>query len=103
MVSTRFLLGAATTVACALVTTPPAFAANGVFGGSTADGQPIVLRTDKKAKRLKSLVVAWVAACDSGQSMPMSIELDRGQAPARLRPRCRRPRRLPQREGPLRR
>ena len=61
--------------AFALVAPGSALGADAVFGGSTSAGQAIVLKADKKAKRLKSMVVAWTAECDDGRRFPVSFEL----------------------------
>jgi hypothetical protein len=60
--------------ALSLVAVPAATAAP-VFGGSTAAGEPIVLTTDPKAKKLRSVVIAWVARCEDGMLFPGAIEL----------------------------
>jgi hypothetical protein len=49
--------------AFSLIVVPPAFGAAGVFGGSNADGDAIVLTTDAKAKKLRGAVIAWHASC----------------------------------------
>ena len=49
---------------------PPAFSANGVFGGSTSAGEAIVITTDAKAKKLRSAVTSWVAPCRNGMYFP---------------------------------
>jgi hypothetical protein len=49
-----------------LTATPPALARGGVYGGTTAGDEAIVLRTDAKGKRLKSVVVGWTADCSDG-------------------------------------
>jgi hypothetical protein len=61
--------------ALSLLATPTAFAANGVFGGSTSAPEAIVINTDGKAKKLRSAVVAWEAACGDGATFPLAIEL----------------------------
>jgi hypothetical protein len=67
---------AACVVAAFFVTTAPAFAANGVYGGTTSDDEPIVLTTDAKGMKLRSAVVAWEAPCKSGPRFPMAIALE---------------------------
>lgn len=57
----------AASVAGSLLFAPAALARGAVFGGSTAASQPIVVRTDAKAKRLSSAVIAWTADCKGGQ------------------------------------
>jgi hypothetical protein len=71
----RKLLPIALAAALPLVAVPPAFAASGVFGGSTSAGEAIVLTTDAKAKKLRSAVIAWDAPCADGRSFPMAVEL----------------------------
>lgn len=68
---------AAFVVAAALscIATPPAFSANGVYGGTTSDDDPIVITTDAKGKKLRSAVVAWAAPCQSGTRFPMATTL----------------------------
>jgi hypothetical protein len=68
---------AAFVVAAALsfIATPPAFGANGVYGGTTSDDEPIVITTDAKGNKLRSAVVAWRAPCTSGRGFRMAISL----------------------------
>jgi hypothetical protein len=68
---------AAFTVAAALssIATPPAFGANGVFGGSTSAAEAIVITTDAKVKKLRSAVIAWDAACQDGRSFALASAL----------------------------
>jgi hypothetical protein len=54
---------------------PPAFGANGVFGGSTSAAEAIVITTDAKAKKLRSAVIVWEAACQDGRSFPLASAL----------------------------
>lgn len=61
--------------ALAVIATPPAFGANGVYGGSTSDDEPIVITTDAKGKKLRSAVIAWRAPCASGRGFRMAISL----------------------------
>lgn len=56
----------ATGVAGSLISAPAALARGPVFGGVSSERQAIVLRTDAKAKRLKSAVIAWSADCKDG-------------------------------------
>jgi hypothetical protein len=58
-----------------LIAAPPAFAAEGVYGGTTSADEAIVLRTDAEAKKLRSVVIAWVAPCQDGARFPLAIEL----------------------------
>jgi hypothetical protein len=64
-------------IAAAAVTAAPApaHAANAVYGGSTSAGAAIVVKADKQAKRLRSAVVQWRAACDDGRGFPIAGEL----------------------------
>jgi hypothetical protein len=68
---------AAFIVAAALsfIATPPAFSANGVYGGTTGDDDAIVVTTDAKGQKLRSAVVAWGARCQGGSRFPMAITL----------------------------
>jgi hypothetical protein len=70
-------LGSAVVLAAAvsLIAASPAFSATGVFGGSTSAGEAIVLTTDAKAKKLRSVVIAWEAPCQDGRIFPMAIKL----------------------------
>ena len=61
-----FRTALAAAVAASLAAAPSALARKPVFGGATRDDQAIVLRTDGKAKKLKSAVIAWSAACKGG-------------------------------------
>lgn len=65
-----------------LVLAPSADAATAVFGGTTSDDEPIVVRSDTKAKTLRSLVVSWEAKCGDGMYLPVANEL----TAIRLRP-----------------
>lgn len=67
--------GALGAVALTLATAPSAFAAGSVFGGSTNDGDPIVLNGDGAAKQLKSAVIAAEAKCDNGMYWPLSVKV----------------------------
>jgi hypothetical protein len=71
----RRVVASALAAAFSLFVAPPAFAASGVFGGSTAGGEPIVLTTDAKAKKLRSAVIAWRADCADGRFFGVGIEL----------------------------
>ena len=53
----------------------PSAAGSAVFGGSTRGNEPIVLRADGKAKKLRSVVIAWEAACGDGTNFPGVGEL----------------------------
>jgi hypothetical protein len=71
----RRLVASALAAAFSLIIAPPSLGASGVFGGSTADGEAIVLKTDVKAKKLRSAVIAWRAECADGALFPLGIEL----------------------------
>ena len=62
-------------VAGSLLAAPPALARGPVFGGATTNSQAIVLRTDAKAKKLTSAVVAWEATCTDGLGWTDSADL----------------------------
>ena len=63
-------------IAAIAVTTPaPALAGNAVYGGSTSAGAAIVINADKKAKKLRSMVVSWRANCDDGRGFPVAAPL----------------------------
>ena len=68
--------------ALSLVLAPAAGAATAVFGGSTNAYEPIVLRSDAKARALRSLVVSWEAKCGDGTYFAIANELET----IRLRP-----------------
>ncbi len=91
-------------IAAIAVTTPaPALAGNAVYGGSTSAGAAIVINADKKAKKLRSMVVSWRAELRRRHAASPS--------PCRWRPWSPNPASRPvgrardhaQREGPLRR
>jgi hypothetical protein len=71
----RRVVASALAAAFSLFVVPPTFAASGVFGGSTGDGEAIVLTTDAKAKKLRTAVIAWRAQCADGRFFPLGIEL----------------------------
>jgi len=54
------------------VSTCPAHAATAVFGGTTKSHEPIVLKADKSAQRLRSIVIGLDAACDNGKHYVIS-------------------------------
>jgi hypothetical protein len=70
------------TVACAcgvaLAGAPSAWAASAVYGGSARGGEAIVVQADRHAAKVKSLVVAWDANCDSGKILANSDVLSVG-------------------------
>jgi hypothetical protein len=69
------LTAAAGTAAAVLAASPPAHAADAVYGGTTRDGAAIVLKADQKAQRLSSLVVSWIATCGQGSHFGNSATL----------------------------
>src|SRR4051812_34726235 len=69
------LAAAASTTAAVLAASPRARAADGVYGGTTSGGDAIVLKTDAKGQRLKSIVISWDAACTDGTGFPDQGEL----------------------------
>ena len=71
----RRVVASALAAAFSLIFVPPPFSASGVFGGSTAGGEPIVLKTDAKAKKLRSAVIGWSAECADGRFFPFGAEL----------------------------
>jgi hypothetical protein len=78
--------GVIAAAAFALAAPGSALGADAVFGGSTAAGEPIVLEADRKAKKLKSVVIAWEAKCDGGQTFPMATRLTATRAQAGFQP-----------------
>jgi hypothetical protein len=66
MSSSIFRSALAAAVAAGLALAPSALARGPVYGGSTRAAHAIVLRTDAKAKKLKSAVIAWSADCKDG-------------------------------------
>jgi hypothetical protein len=75
----------AATLSCGAA--PPAHAASAVFGGATDAHEAIVVRTDAKAKKLRSIVIAWEAPCDDGMRFPAAIELTPAAPRAAPQPR----------------
>src|SRR4051812_5811446 len=75
MRTSSLLAGAVAALATALGAPPGALAADAVFGGSTAGDEPIVIKADKTAKKLRSAVIGWSASCEDGASMPLSTKL----------------------------
>ncbi len=64
------LISVAAGVAAALTAASEAFAADAVFGGSTTNGDPIVVRSDPDIQELRSLGLTWRAECDDGTWLP---------------------------------
>jgi hypothetical protein len=63
-------LAAAGITAAALATPSTALAADAVYGGTSRDGDAIVLKSDAKFASLRSIAISWRATCDDGQWMP---------------------------------
>jgi hypothetical protein len=49
-----------------------------VYGGSTSAGEPIVVRADSKAKKLRGIVLSYIAPCSDDQMFPYAGELRAG-------------------------
>src|SRR6185436_11656732 len=64
------LISVAAGVAAALTAAPGAFAADAVYGGSTTNGDPIVVRSDPDIQELRSLGISWRAKCADGKGFP---------------------------------
>src|SRR4051794_13562221 len=63
-------------VAAAALSAPPAArAADAVYGGTTKDGDPIVVTTDKAGLALRSLAMTWRAACSDGSGLTEAYQL----------------------------
>src|SRR5829696_6094115 len=69
------LTAAAGATAAVLAVSPPALAADAVYGGSDRSGNPIVVKTDAKLAQLRSIVISWRAACADGQGFPEATQL----------------------------
>src|SRR4051794_20259224 len=69
------LTAAAGATAAVLAATPSARAADAVYGGTTRDGDPIVVKTDKAGRQLRSLSITWVAPCGDSGRFPGSAQL----------------------------
>src|SRR4051794_8697140 len=52
--------------AAALAAPTTAHAADAVYGGTTKDGDAIVVKADKDGTELRSLVISWAADCANG-------------------------------------
>ena len=69
-------LTAAVVTAAVLAVSPPAFAADAVYGGSTTrGGDPIVLKANPAASELRMVAISWDAACGDGMGFPGATEL----------------------------
>src|SRR6476619_6748091 len=62
-------------VAGSLLAAPSALARGAVYGGSTNNHQAIVVRTDAKAQKHTSAVIAWQATCKGGMNWSDSAEV----------------------------
>jgi hypothetical protein len=63
-------------VAAAALTAPPAArAADAVYGGTTKDGDAIVVTADQHAQALRSLGIAYLAHCAGGSKFPGFAQL----------------------------
>src|SRR4051794_31753273 len=65
-------LTAAGASAAVLAAAPAALAADAVYGGASGAGDPIVVKANRDATQLRSIVVSWNAACGEGQDFPAS-------------------------------
>lgn len=61
----------ALTVAASCATAAPAHAADSVFGGTTTAKEPFVLRADKRAQKVRSVVIGLEAECPGGATYPI--------------------------------
>ena len=61
----------ALTVAASCAATTPAHAADGVYGGTTKDREPFVLKADKRAQKVRSVVIGLEAECPGGIKFPI--------------------------------
>lgn len=68
-------LTAAAILALAVAATPAAEARDRVFGGQSAQGEPLVIKATAKGDRLKSVVLAWEAPCGNDSRLPASYSL----------------------------
>jgi hypothetical protein len=59
------------TVAATCVAAPAAHAADSVFGGTTKDREPFVLKADKRAGKVRSVVIGLEAECPGGAHYPI--------------------------------
>jgi hypothetical protein len=57
------LTAAAAATAAVLAATPAAHAADAVYGGTTTDGDAIVVTADAAATKLRSIAISWRATC----------------------------------------
>ena len=78
---------------------PAAFAADAVFGGSTSNGDPIVVRSDPDIQELRSLGISWRASAPTAHGSRGSPTLTPVKPVARLQPSGQRAARLAQRQG----
>ncbi len=69
------LTAAVGATAAVLAISPSARAADAVYGGRVSSGEPIVVKADAKAAKLRSIVISWRAACGDGSGFPGGDEL----------------------------
>src|SRR4051812_47852637 len=74
------LLPGLAVAALAATAAAPAYAKEGVYGGTTNSGDAIVLKTDKNGTTLKSVVISWRATCADGTGFPDGGELAAAEA-----------------------
>ena len=73
-------LTAAVVTAAVLAVSPPALAADAVYGGTTSrGGDPIVLKADSAATTLRKLAVSWDAPCSDGGILPRPVRAHAGR------------------------
>ena len=61
----------ALTVAASCAAAAPAHAADSVFGGTTKAKEPFVLKADKRAQKVRSVVIGLEAECPGGETYPI--------------------------------
>jgi hypothetical protein len=69
------LTAAVGAAAAVLAVSPPAFAADAVYGGVADSGDPIVVKADAKAAKLRSIAISWRAVCADDSAFPGRGEL----------------------------
>src|SRR3954452_14951263 len=81
------LTAAAGATAAVLAASPPARGADAVYGGTTRNEDPIVLKADQKTQQLRSLAISWAATCSGGDArFPGSAALTAVKAVPGFRP-----------------
>src|SRR4051794_34596606 len=68
-------LTAAGATAAVLAASPAALAAEAVFGGASRAGDPIVVKANRAATAVRSIVISWAATCGDGSDFPASATL----------------------------